>query len=195
MNKTISKAENASAQPKIGTGIQSATGTKPQSEPRVPAPCTGTQSDPKSDPVAAKGCGFAFEINVEGDLHIHNHCASETAPIPPINEPVPCCAPIGDGNTCLPPIAGRKHKASPAQKFTKLAARNRVPSVLAAGAMHLVRRFLADVSPANPSNKPPSLASRKHRKRCGKPWPAQWRRLTGWAKNCAAICSTHAFWV
>lgn len=150
MNKTISKAENASAQPKIGTGIQSATGTKPQSEPRVPAPCTGTQSDPKSDPVAAKGCGFAFEINVEGDLHIHNHCASETAPIPPINEPVPCCAPIGDGNTCLPPIAGRKHKASPAQKFTKLAARNRVPSVLAAGAMHLVRRFLADVSPANP---------------------------------------------
>ncbi len=111
---------------------------------------TDTKGEPEPDPAAIKGCGFAFEINVKGDLHIHNHCAGELAPNPPVKEPASCCPPNGMGNTCLPPIAGRKHKASPAQKFAKLAAGNRVPSVLAAGAMHLVRRFLADASPANP---------------------------------------------
>ncbi len=150
MNKAITKAENASYQPHNGNSSEPATGMKPPSEPRAPVSCTDTKSDPKPDPVAAKGCGFAFEINVKGDLHIHNHCAGETASAPPVTEPAPCCVPVGVGNTCLPPIAGRKHKASPAQKFAKLAAHNRVPGVLAAGAMHLVRRFLADASPANP---------------------------------------------
>jgi hypothetical protein len=117
---------------------------------KAEASSTDTKSEPKPDPAAPKGCGFVFEINVKGDLHIHNHCAGETAPNPPVKEPAPCCPPNGAGNTCLPPIAGRKQKASPTQKFAKLAAGNRVPSVLAAGAMHLVRRFLADASPANP---------------------------------------------
>ena len=150
MNTAITKADNASYQPDNSNISQPKTGLKPLAGPRAPVSCTDTKSDPKSDPVAAKGCGFAFEINVKGDLHIHNHCAGETAPNPPVKEPAPCCAPNGEGNTCLPPIAGRKHKASPAQKFAKLAARNRVPSVLAAGSIHLVRRFLADASPANP---------------------------------------------
>lgn len=150
MNKAIAKAENASYQPHNGSIIEPLTGQRPSSETRAPVSCTDAKSEPKPDPAATKGCGFTFEINVKGDLHIHNHCAGETAPNPPLKEPEPCCAPNGTGNTCFPPIAGRKHKASPAQKFAKLAAGNRVPSVLAAGAMHLVRRFLADASPSNP---------------------------------------------
>ena len=95
-----------------------------------------------------RGCGFDFQINVCGDLHIHNQCASESSPTTPSDD-LPCFPPPAAGNTCLPPVAGRKHKASPAQKFAALSANTRVPSSLAAGAMHLVRRFLAGASAGN----------------------------------------------
>ncbi len=117
---------------------------------RAGADRTDAEREVKPDGAAIKACGFAFELNVKGDVHIHNHCAGEPARNPIVKGPESCCTPIGTGNTCLPPIAGRKHKASPAQKFANLAASNQVPSVLAAGTMHLVTRFLADVSPANP---------------------------------------------
>ncbi|MDB5809099.1 MAG: hypothetical protein JWN94_1221 [Betaproteobacteria bacterium] len=96
----------------------------------------------------SRACGFDFNIDVCGDLHIHNNCAGETKPPAPGDTP-PCFPPPATGNTCLPPVAGRKHKASPAQKLATLAANARAPSALAAGAMHLVRRFLAGASPAN----------------------------------------------
>lgn len=118
--------------------------------PACPAP-TAPPPAPHPTTAAPKGCGYEFQINVQGDLHIHNQCAGEiTPPSPPPKEPAVCCPPNGVGNTCLPPIAGRKHKASPAQKLAKLAANNRVPSVLAAGAVHLLRRYLAGASAANP---------------------------------------------
>ena len=118
--------------------------------PLDPVPCPAPLPAPRATPAATKGCGYEFQINAQGDVHIHNHCATDAAPLPPPKDPAVCCPPNGAGNTCLPPIAGRKHKASPAQKLGKLAANNRVPSVLAAGAMHLLRRYLAGASPANP---------------------------------------------
>jgi len=55
--------------------------------------------------------------------------------------------PVG---TCLPVVAGAKHKLSRDYKLTKLADRTRVPSALAAGALHMARRFLLGKTAANP---------------------------------------------
>ncbi|MBT2134507.1 hypothetical protein KK137_09195 [Croceibacterium sp. LX-88] len=97
------------------------------------------------------GCTFTFDIRTAGDIHIHNYCA------PPDRAPTPngpgdgedclACAPQG---TCLPPVAGAKHKLSRAQKLTIRAARSKVPSLLAASTMHAIRRYGAGYSPANP---------------------------------------------
>lgn len=95
-----------------------------------------------------RDCGFDFRIKVCGDLHIHNHCASEPTSTTPCDN-LPSFPPPAAGNTCLPPVAGRKHKTSPAQKLATLSANARVPSSLAAGAMHLLRRFLAGASAGN----------------------------------------------
>ncbi len=96
-----------------------------------------------TSPSAMPGdCALSISIDARGDVNIHHHCA------PPPPGPAPGgetggCPPQGDGNTCLPPVAGSKHKRSPAQKLATRQARTRVPSVLAASTMHLVRRFLA----------------------------------------------------
>ena len=114
-------------------------------------PCETTSGESrvtKSKPDSDRGCKFDFQIDVRGDLHMHNHCAGESTPTTPTDCP-PCFPPPAAGNTCLPPVAGRKHKASPAQKLATLSANTRVPSSLAAGAMHLVRRFLAGASAGN----------------------------------------------
>ena len=87
-------------------------------------------------------CALSIAIDARGDVNIHHHCAPPT-PAPAPGGESGGCPPQGEGNTCLPPVAGSKHKRSPAQKLTARQARTRVPSVLAASTMHLVRRFLA----------------------------------------------------
>ena len=111
-------------------------------------PASGGSRVTSSKLASDRGCEFNFRIDVRGDLHIHNHCASESTPTTP-SDGLPCFPPPAAGNTCLPPVAGRKHKTSPAQKLATLSASTRVPSSLAAGAMHLVRRFLAGASAGN----------------------------------------------
>ena len=95
-------------------------------------------------------CNFEIAIEAHGDVNIHHHC-------PPPAECRPdgggsnadCYPPIAPGSTCLPPVAGRKHKRSPRQKLEALASRARVPSVLAASTMQLLRRHLAGKTAAN----------------------------------------------
>jgi hypothetical protein len=93
-------------------------------------------------------CALSIAIDARGDVNIHHQCAPAPATSPPATGSADC-PPLGDGNTCLPPVAGSKHKRSPAQKFAARQARVRVPSVLAASTMHLVRRFLAGHSAAS----------------------------------------------
>lgn len=52
--------------------------------------------------------------------------------------------------TCIPVAAGAKHKLSRDQKLARLASGVPVPSSMAAAAMQMIRRFLLDMSPANP---------------------------------------------
>jgi hypothetical protein len=59
----------------------------------------------------------------------------------------PCFPPAG---ACIPVAAGAKHKLSREYKLAKLAANVRVPSSLAAGALHMTRRFLLGKAAANP---------------------------------------------
>ncbi len=93
-------------------------------------------------------CPLSIAIDARGDVNIHHHCAPPP-PGPPPSDETGGCPPLGEGNTCLPPVAGSKHKRSPAQKLAARQARTRVPSVLAASTMHLVRRFLAGTTPGN----------------------------------------------
>ena len=96
------------------------------------------------------GCTFTFNIRAAGDIHIHNYCA------PPENAP-PNGGPGGSDDclvcatqeSCLPPVAGAKHKLGRAQKLAIRAARSKVPSLLAASTMHAIRRHVAGHAPAN----------------------------------------------
>ena len=59
----------------------------------------------------------------------------------------PCFPPDG---ACLPVVPGAKHKLSRDYKLAKLADGVRVPSSLAAGATHMMRRFLLGKTAASP---------------------------------------------
>jgi hypothetical protein len=50
---------------------------------------------------------------------------------------------------CLPVIAGAKPKQSRSERLQSLAGATRVPSGLAAGVLHMCRRYLLGVEPAN----------------------------------------------
>lgn len=110
-----------------------------------------TQPAPAPAPTPRRDCGCHIGVQAAGDVHIHQHCApSAPAPGPgPEQPPAPCYPPPADGSTCLPPVAGRKHKQSPAQKRARRLATQRVPSVLAASTLALVQRYLAGTAPAN----------------------------------------------
>ena len=95
-----------------------------------------------------RDCGFGFRIRVRGDLHRHNQCASESTPTTP-GDALPCLRPPAAGNACLPPLAGRKHKPSPAEELAPRSVTTCVPSSRAVGAMQLARRFLAGASAGN----------------------------------------------
>ncbi|MBT9541110.1 hypothetical protein [Thiobacillus sp.] len=114
---------------------------------------SGTQGEPasgKTHCLPTAGCNLEINIEAHGDVNIHHHC--------PPGMPAECGSPTGgegcypppaSGNTCLPPVAGRKQKSSPTRKLQALAKRTRVPSVLAASTLQLVRRHLAGKQPAN----------------------------------------------
>lgn len=96
------------------------------------------------------GCAFTFDIHAAGDIHIHNYCAPPEKPSTPggsgDGEDCLVCSTQG---SCLPPVAGAKHKLGRAQKLAIRAARSKVPSLLAASTMHAIRRHVAGYAPAN----------------------------------------------
>lgn len=100
-----------------------------------------------NSPAEDAGCRIDIRIESQGGVNIYN-CStpSRTDTTPPPTCP-PCFPPSG---ACIPVAAGAKHKVSREDKLTKLAERVRVPSSLAAGTMHMARRFLLGKTAANP---------------------------------------------
>ena len=127
------------------TGLQPAP-TRPD-DPRTGLTPGGTTPPYCGEP----RCDLNIRIDARGDVNIHHHCGAEA----PACEPATpggsddCYPPVAPGNTCLPPVAGAKHKRSPAQKLAARAQRSRVPSALAASSLQLVRRHLAGKRAAN----------------------------------------------
>jgi hypothetical protein len=91
-------------------------------------------------------CTIDIHVDCRGNVNIYNCSTSgETAECPPELCPEkPTCA------SCLPPIAGGKHKASRDYKLARLANGVRVPSALAASIVQAARRFLLGKAPKNP---------------------------------------------
>ena len=103
-------------------------------------------------PTEDVGCRIDIKIESQGDVNIYNCTAPapSSEPCPPSKDDhvcPPCFPPIG---ACLPVVPGAKHKVSREYKLTKLAERVRVPSSIAAGTMHMARRFLLGKTAANP---------------------------------------------
>lgn len=107
---------------------------------------------PRLDPGSAHkacGCGFTFNIRVDGDIHINNYCA----PAGRADDKADA-GQDGEGcrsahETCIPVVAGAKHKQGRSQKMAERASRSAIPSVLAASTIHAIRRYVAGASPAN----------------------------------------------
>lgn len=89
-------------------------------------------------------CNVDIHIDSRGDVNIYN-CAPSSGKPP--QECPPCNPPYG---TCIPVVAGAKHKLSREQKLNRLAEGVPVPSALAAGVVHMMRRFMLGMTPANP---------------------------------------------
>ena len=114
----------------------------------------GSAADSRQDPARAdrganlRGCcDIDIHIDSRGDVNIYN-CPTQAGggeALPP-----PTCPPGAPPGTCIPVVAGAKHKRSRDQKLTELAGRARVPSSLAAATLHMSRRFLLGKPAANP---------------------------------------------
>lgn len=103
---------------------------------------------PSPSSTARTGCGCRIDVHAARDVHVHQYCEPGGGPATP--PPAPChCPPQPGANGCLPPVAGSKHKQSPAQRTARRLAASRVPSVLAASTLALVRRWLAGEAPSN----------------------------------------------
>ena len=91
-------------------------------------------------------CDIDIQIDCSGDVNIYN-CStpSGTGTTPTPTCPL-CFPPVG---ACLPAVPGAKHKLSSDYKLTQLANSILVPSSLAAGAIHMARRFLLGKAAAN----------------------------------------------
>src|SRR5438067_2113221 len=114
----------------------------------------GSASDNTKDSTASErgthcsgSCDIDIRIDCRGDVNIYNCSTPSGTSQPPPSTCQPCYPPYG---TCIPVVAGAKHKLSRDYKLAKLAERVRVPSSLAAGTMHMVRRFLLGKTAANP---------------------------------------------
>lgn len=96
-----------------------------------------------------EGCHIDIHVHCGGDVHIHN-CAGPASPgtQPPQAPPAcaPCTAPTG---SCLPAVAGAKHKRSRSQKLARLAQGQLIPSAIAAATVHLIRRHQSGRTAAN----------------------------------------------
>src|SRR5688572_30627971 len=93
----------------------------------------------------APGCEINITIHSRGDVNIYN-CTC------PASKPEPCApaTPPGGPGACVPLALGSKPKQSQKQKIDRLLAGTSVPSTIAAGLIHLMRRFAAGEAPANP---------------------------------------------
>jgi hypothetical protein len=103
------------------------------------------KSETSGDAKHHQCCEVDIHIEAQGDVNIYN-CVPSIGTVEPPPEPPPCVPPRG---TCIPVVAGAKHKFSREQKLERLLAGVPVPSALAAGAIHMMRRFLHGKTPAN----------------------------------------------
>jgi hypothetical protein len=106
---------------------------------------------PARDTGAGSCCAFNIHVESKGDVHIHNNCA-------PPKHGRGGVGGGGDGGdhacdsigTCLPVVAGAKHKLSRDQKLYARAARDPIASAIATSVMHTMRRFVLGKTAANP---------------------------------------------
>ena len=92
-------------------------------------------------------CEVDIRIDQAGDVHIHNCSAPPEKPCGGDTSPPACPdAPIG---SCIPVVAGAKHKLGRDFKLQQLAETARVPSAIATSIIHMARRFLLGKAPAD----------------------------------------------
>src|SRR5215831_14160893 len=91
-------------------------------------------------------CDIDIHIESPSAVNIYNCDAPSGGSRPPCDCP-PCPPPRG---TCIPVVAGAKHKLSREQKLSRLAEGMPVPSSIAASVMHMMRRYLLGATPGNP---------------------------------------------
>lgn len=110
-----------------------------------PSPTTNKDS-------SATCCNFDINVEAQGDVNIYNNCSAtgESGGKPDGG----CChggtetCPPSIG-TCLPVVAGAKHKLSRDQKLAIRAANNPIPSAIAASLLHSMRRLSLGKTAAN----------------------------------------------
>ncbi len=95
-------------------------------------------------------CQPSFHIVNHGDIHISNHnCCTSPLPSHPSHSAPDAGVPIGPGQ-CVPVMLGSRPKRPQAAKLKALRKTTRIPSAIAGGFVHVVRRALAGVPPAAP---------------------------------------------
>ena len=87
-----------------------------------------------------QGCEITINIRCKGDVNVYNCSPPPGKDDGCDSSPPPCHA--SDGS-CIPAVAGAKHKLSRSQRLARIASRGGVPSSMAAGTLHMLRRFLA----------------------------------------------------
>jgi hypothetical protein len=98
-------------------------------------------------------CGFDIHIEAQGDVNINNNCSSTGASD---GKPDGGCSDGGTKTcpssigTCLPVVAGAKHKLSRDQKLAIRAANNPIASAIAASILHCMQRLSLGKTAANP---------------------------------------------
>jgi len=96
--------------------------------------------------VTRQGCEITLNINCRGDVNIYN-CSAPSGEVDDCDSAESPCN-IANGE-CIPVVAGAKHKLSRTQRLDRSAAHARIPSALAAGTLHMLRRFLSGKAPAS----------------------------------------------
>jgi hypothetical protein len=93
-------------------------------------------------------CDIDVHIQNTGDVHIYN-CSPPASTEPCVEPSPPLCPPEEVFGSCIPAVAGAKHKLGRDFKIKQLAETVRVPSAIASSTMHMARRFLRGKTPAN----------------------------------------------
>ena len=114
------------------------------------APSQTGMSDQSSIETAkqkTKECGCDMDIHIEnhGDINIFN-CPPPSEVQTPSSED--CSDRYPPRGACLPVVPGAKHKLSREFKLAELADRAQVPSTMAAGVIHMAKRFLLGKTPS-----------------------------------------------